>query len=58
MLDWLWNDPRKIDLDRREILRLKEKYGSDAVEVVRKRASDRTLSARDRNHWRRLSRQL
>ncbi len=42
--------------DDREVGYYFTKYGEEAIAVLKQRASDKGLSARDRRHWRRLVR--
>ena len=52
----LFEPPERRIRDEREIRYFHTKYGEDAVAVLRERASDSALSARDRRHWQRLAR--
>ena len=58
MLSFFWSGSYRRRLDRREIDRLREKYGDEAKDIVRARAQDPELSERDRKHWRRIARQI
>lgn len=42
--------------DSREINSIFDKYGANAIKILRHRSKDRSLSLRDRKHWRRLLR--
>ncbi|HEY9091187.1 hypothetical protein [Parasphingorhabdus sp.] len=42
--------------DSRELNNIINKYGENAIEELRKRSKDPSLSLRDRRHWRRLLR--
>ena len=42
--------------DDQEIGYIYDKYGADAPTILSQRASDSSLSSRDRRHWRRLAR--
>jgi hypothetical protein len=55
MLD-LFDPPHRRVKDEREIRYYYTKYGEEAPEVLSDRASDGSLSGRDRRHWRRLAR--
>lgn len=46
------------DRDRIEITRLREQYGEGVSKVIRDRAGNTSLSARDRKHWHRIARKL
>jgi len=51
----LFDPPQRRIRDEREIRYFYLKYGADAPTVLSERASDRSLSSRDRRHWRRLA---
>lgn len=42
--------------DERELRRLFDKYGNETVNVLRIRSQDKSISQRDRRHWKRLVR--
>ena len=46
------------DKDKREIARIRGTYGDNAKQVVGERMNCVTLSARDREHWKRIARKL
>lgn len=52
----LFDSPYRRVKDEREIRYFYSKYGEDAPVVLSERASDGSLSSRDRRHWRRLAR--
>jgi hypothetical protein len=58
MLGLLFESREQRDRDRLELRKLVMKYGDDAKDVVKERAADRTLSDRDRTHWRRIARKI
>jgi hypothetical protein len=45
-------------IDNTEIARIRTTYGDDAKRIIRDRLKSPTLSARDRNHWKRITRKL
>lgn len=44
------------DKDERELWRLFDKCGNETVSVLRNRSQDKSISLRDRRHWKRLVR--
>jgi hypothetical protein len=44
--------------DRAEIARIRGTYGDNAKRVIGARMNSATLSARDREHWKRIARKL
>jgi hypothetical protein len=52
----LFDPPYRRLRDERDIRDFYAKYGEDAPVVLSNRAIDRSLSPRDRRHWRRLAR--
>lgn len=52
----LFETPDRRIRDEREIRYFYAKYGDEAVAVLKDRANDSGLSARDRRHWQRLVR--
>jgi hypothetical protein len=52
----LFDSPQRRIRDERELRDLHFKYGADAAAILKDRASDSSLSSRDRRHWRRLAR--
>lgn len=52
----LFDPPYRRIKDEREIRYFYSKYGEEAPAILSERASDDSLTARDRRHWRRLAR--
>lgn len=52
----LFDPPYRRVRDEREVRYFYTKYKEKAPEILSERASDDSLSSRDRRHWRRLAR--
>ena len=52
----LFDSPQRRIRDERELRDLYLKYGAETAAILKERASDTSLSNRDRRHWRRLAR--
>ena len=52
----LFESPQRRLSDEREVRNYFYKYGDDTLTILRQRSQDRSLSSRDRRHWRRLAR--
>ncbi len=52
----IFEPPHRRVRDEREIRYFFSQYGDEAPDILQERASNHSLSARDRRHWRRLAR--
>jgi hypothetical protein len=58
MLGRLFESREQRTRDQWELKRLLARYGDEAKKIVLARASNPTLSERDRNHWRRIAKKI
>ncbi len=55
---YLFEPRERVIRDERELRDLLMRYGEHAKSVLRARADDAKLMARERKHWRRLARKM
>ena len=54
MLSLIFESRTRAHADRVELSNLRSTHGDDVLEILRNRASDRSLGKRDRKHWNRI----
>lgn len=52
----LFGSSNQRDQDEGELRRLFDKYGNETVRILRHWSQDKSISQRDRRHWKRLVR--
>ena len=56
MVDFLFRSKYKRESDLADARELLARYGAEAKEIAKERASDSRLTLRNRRHWHRISR--